>query len=340
MALREEFGQIKLYDDVLELIVRKDHSYRKILNLVNFKTLLKPYHSIYSEIGAPAYPIETAFKCLLIQFMENLSDRELENYLQENNAAKWFCGFALLDKTPDHSFFGKFRKRFGLENLTNLFNSTVEQLRKQNVVSDTFTFVDTTAVVSKVALWEERDKAIEDGMEKLNNKIVDKYATDKDARFGSKGKRKFWFGFKLGVGRDVKEGIITKPIVSPANKTDAEMFDDMKPPAGAVLGDKGFDTNKIRESCQENGLHSMIIQKNNRKEKNQDLDKYITKLRCPFESIFTQFKRRRNEGGWIRTFYRGLEKINFEMTFKALAINLRRVIKIMDLERYQGLSVS
>ena len=84
MALREESGQIKLYDDVLELIVRKDHSYRKILNLVNFKTLLKPYHSIYSETGAPAYPIETAFKCLLIQFMENLSDRELENYLQEN----------------------------------------------------------------------------------------------------------------------------------------------------------------------------------------------------------------------------------------------------------------
>ena len=42
------------------------------------------------------------FKCLLLQFFEDLSDRELERYLNENNAGKWFCEFGLSEPTPDH----------------------------------------------------------------------------------------------------------------------------------------------------------------------------------------------------------------------------------------------
>ena len=38
--------------------------------------------------------------------MEDLSDRELERFLQENLAGKYFCGFSLEDDTPDHSYFG------------------------------------------------------------------------------------------------------------------------------------------------------------------------------------------------------------------------------------------
>lgn len=41
------------------------------------------------------------FKCLLLQFMEDLSDRELMRFLEENNAGKWFCGFSLTEKTAE-----------------------------------------------------------------------------------------------------------------------------------------------------------------------------------------------------------------------------------------------
>jgi hypothetical protein len=33
--------------------------------------------------------------------MEDLSDRELARFLQENTAGKWFCGFGLCEATPD-----------------------------------------------------------------------------------------------------------------------------------------------------------------------------------------------------------------------------------------------
>ena len=57
--------------------------------------------------------------------MENLSDRELEKFLQENNAAKWFCGFSLVDRTPNYSVFSKISQRIGVNRLSKIFNGTV-----------------------------------------------------------------------------------------------------------------------------------------------------------------------------------------------------------------------
>ena len=53
---------------------------------------------------------------LVLQFLEDISDRKMERFMRENLAAKWFCGFGLSDRTPDHSFFGSFRKRLGQGN--------------------------------------------------------------------------------------------------------------------------------------------------------------------------------------------------------------------------------
>ncbi|MDR4484790.1 MAG: transposase [Nitrospirales bacterium] len=57
--------------------------------------------------GADGYGIERLFRCLLLPFMEDLSDREMERYLEENLAAKWFCGFTLSEPTPDYSLFAR-----------------------------------------------------------------------------------------------------------------------------------------------------------------------------------------------------------------------------------------
>ena len=48
------------------------------------------------------YGVERLFRCLLVQFLEVLSDRELARYLEENLAAKWLCGFTLSEPTSDY----------------------------------------------------------------------------------------------------------------------------------------------------------------------------------------------------------------------------------------------
>src|SRR5271154_2699133 len=120
--------------------------------------------------------------------MEDLSDRELERYLQENNAGKFFCSFSLSEKTPDHSYFCELRKKVGTAKLAKLFNKFGDKLREKGIISNAFTFVDASKMISKVSLWNERDKAIKDGQDKLNNHNIAKYTTDKDANYGCKGK--------------------------------------------------------------------------------------------------------------------------------------------------------
>ncbi len=153
------------------------------------------------------YGIFRMFLCLLIQFLEDLSDRELEKFISENNAAKWFCQFALADKTPDHSVFGRIRSKIGASKLSKIFHILRDQLKAQGYVSEVFTFIDATHLISKATLWQERgkliekrlnklsnhtsstkrseekDKIIAEKLEILNNENVSKFAVDKDARF-------------------------------------------------------------------------------------------------------------------------------------------------------------
>lgn len=72
----------------LEKLVPADHVYRKTKNLLDFKSILKKLDKLEKDNGAKGYGIKTLFLCLLLQFMEDLSDREIERFLAENTAAK------------------------------------------------------------------------------------------------------------------------------------------------------------------------------------------------------------------------------------------------------------
>lgn len=153
---------MSLYVPNLEELVSKDHEYRKILEIVDFEKLIEGLKVTYSSVGRSAYPVTTAFKCLLIQFMKDLSDREMENYLRYDLSGKLFCGFELLDNTPDHSYFGKVRARSGTARLTKLFDKFQEALKDKKLIREVFTFVDSSELRSRVDHWKARDKAIED----------------------------------------------------------------------------------------------------------------------------------------------------------------------------------
>jgi IS5 family transposase len=188
-------------------LVRKDHPYRTLLAIIDFKQLCQPLRKLFREdFGRPGYPLESGFAALCLQWMEDLLDRELERFLQENNAGKYFCGFTLSEKVPDHSYFSALRKKIGTHELVKLFRQLGERLRKKGLVAEVFTFVDASQMISKVSLWDERDKAIADGEEALNNTNIDQYATDKDASYGAKGKSKFWYGYKRHVAVCMKQG--------------------------------------------------------------------------------------------------------------------------------------
>ncbi len=177
-------------EQILEKLVEENHPFRKLNKIIDFEKLIRPYRNLYSDIGAEGIDIIKGFKALMLQFWEDFSDREMEKALKENVAIKWFCGFQLLDKAPDHTYYCKLRKRFGAKRIADIFNNINELLREKGLFGDMFKFIDASAIVSKTALWEERDKALKNGEEKLNNLNVGKYAADKEAKWGAKSKHK------------------------------------------------------------------------------------------------------------------------------------------------------
>ena len=77
--------------------------------------------SIEKKAAYKGYGVFRLFRCLVLQFMEDISDRELERYIQGNNSARWFCDFGLTERTPDYSVFSRIRKRIGANKLSQIF---------------------------------------------------------------------------------------------------------------------------------------------------------------------------------------------------------------------------
>ena len=134
----------------LDTLVPENHPYRHLDQLLSFSELSAPYHSLYSVKGRKEKGVEFGLRTLVLQFIEDLSDREMERYLQENNAGKWFCDLALGEKTPDHSYFDAFRKRLGTKRFMALFYQVRDRLKGMGLIREVFTFVDASQLVSKL----------------------------------------------------------------------------------------------------------------------------------------------------------------------------------------------
>lgn len=311
---------MSIFEPQVETLVRVNHPYRKLLSIINFSEFCRPLHSLYKDFGRPGYHVEGGFAALVLQWMEDLSDRELERFLQENVAGKYFCGFGLTEKTPDHSYFCELRKKIGTKRLSELFTILGHKLKDKGLVCEVFTFVDASQMISKASLWEERDKAIAQGIEKLNNAVVDKFAADKQARFGCKGKSKFWFGYKRHIAACMKQGLITKVAVTPAHVGDDKALKHICPKGGMVVGDKAYGLKSAQTTLKVKGCHSGAILKANMKHKDVNKDAFLTKLRMPYENIFSKMDKK------VR--YKGQAKAQFQGFMQAIAFNCKRLIAI------------
>jgi len=305
----------------VEQLVPKEHTYRKLKKLLDFVRITGSVKVRESETGANGFGKSRLTLCLLLQFMEDLSDREFERFIAENTAAKWFCNFGLLEKTPDFTTICKFRNGIGTRQVSNLFTEVKSQLKAKNYCSEVFTFIDATALVSKLSLWEERDKVIAAGYEKLNNEVLPKVSFDPEAKIGAKSNKKFWYGFKKHVAVDMQSGMITRVAVTQANVTDSDGARHVMPRSGAAVTDRGY-VGAIQEMLRR-GVHAMVIKRNNMKDKNVDLDKWISKLRAPYEGVFSKQNRR------VR--YRGVVKNQGAEFLYAIAYNFRRLLVLAQI---------
>lgn len=304
----------------LNELVSEDHSYRGFMSVFDFNEVHRSVTQIEKEEYYKGYGAFRLFKCCLLQFLEDLSDRQMERFIRENTAAKWFCDFTLTEKTPDHSVLSRFRKRLGTAKLSEIFATLRAQLKSRGLMNEVFTFVDASALISKASLWEERDEAIQQKYDQLNNMTLPKVAHDKQARIGSKGKNKYWYGYKKHTSVDMQSGLINKLAITPANLPDSNGFKHVCPRSGASYVDKGYCVGEAPKEAMRRNVYLAAIKKNNMKDKDRDLDRWLSGIRAPYERVFSKQNKR------VR--YVGVAKNQFAEFMNAIAFNMKRLLVI------------
>lgn len=261
--------------------------------------------------GRPGYPVLVLFKALLVQSLYGLSDRELEEALDDRLSFRRFAGLSLEEPVPDHSVLNRFRNQLIAEGLLDkLFGELDRQLEQAGVVLKRGTMLDATLI--------ETASRRPDG---------DAAATDPAAKFAKRqGKPGSVYGYKMHVGVDQGSGLIRAVLTTPANINETLVADHLvRGDERAVLADGAYHTHARHARLAAQGIKARLIRRANKHHaltpRLMAYNRLIARQRWAVETTFATLKRRM---GLTAIRYRGLLKASGQLLLAAIAFNLRR----------------
>ena len=101
----------------LSSLIPEDHILKQVDKVLDLSWLRKEVADLYcSSNGRPSIDPEAAVRLMLAGFFQGVvQDRKLMREAQVNLAIRWFAGYRLDEKLPDHSSLTKIRQRWGVE---------------------------------------------------------------------------------------------------------------------------------------------------------------------------------------------------------------------------------
>lgn len=266
--------------------------------------------------GRPGYPVLVLLRALVLQSLYGLSERELEDALNDRLSFKRFVGLSFEERAPDHTVLNRFRNRLIEEKLIEkLFAELDRQLEKSGLILKRGTMLDAT-LIETVSTPPSGDTP----------------SHDPDARFTKRqGKSGSTFGYKAHMGVDEGSGLIRAVITTPANVNDTVPADDLiRGDERAVWADAAYDTHARRARLKAEGKKPRICRRPNKHhpELPPRLKRYnrlIARRRAAVETTFATLKCRMKLN-LIR--YIGLAKAQAQVMMAAIAFNMRRWVAI------------
>jgi len=332
---KRENRQRSFYDEVYERAVPERHFLRRLDELIRWERLEKRLRPFYSERGRDAHNAVMMFKLLTLQFLYDLSDRELEEAARDRISFRWFCRIEPVGAPPDYTAFTRFRDRIGPDLIKKLFDEVVNESAHEGFVLDKLSLVDASAIKAKVDIYKlkkpESDEDSAKGAEPGPG------GPDLDARWGKKSEKKSFFGYKAHLAVDDGSDLITQVEVSPGNVHDGAFFPEVHDPyAEGVTADKAYDSAANFELIRSSGQLPAIIPKRKRGQKRghvagryDDFERgyyYRMKKRRPrVEHKFAEGKKYQGLGV---ARYWGLVKVRVQVFMTALALNLKRLVAL------------
>src|SRR3972149_5747503 len=269
------FGNNSFWGDCLyEMAVPKTHFLRQLKGLIDWEKLTRGLADCYkggAEYGPFPYNPTTVLKMLLLSYLYKMSERQIEEYVSDSLAARYFLDLAAHEAVPDHSTLSVFKdrilKRRGPEMFERMFKQVVCVAREKGIAFGKVQVVDATHTIADVDV--KKDKERRDGGDKPR---------DEDAAWGVKGKKKVrtadgkmvkvnksFYGYKTHMSLNAESRIVTSVLVTPGNKTDGGQFpelvekdEQLRVDAKIYAGDKGYDDGENHYLLKEKGKSSAL----------------------------------------------------------------------------------
>lgn len=136
-------------------LIPEDHILKRVDKVLDLSWLEDEVREVYCETnGRPSIDPESALRLMLAGFFEGIvHDRKLMRSAQVNIAMRWFAGYKLHEKLPNHSSLTRIRQRWGVERFKKIFQKTVELCIEKGLVDGETVHVDATLIRADVS-WE------------------------------------------------------------------------------------------------------------------------------------------------------------------------------------------
>ena len=333
---------------IYDQIVPQDHFLRLLNQLIPWERFTDRLIELYSgggEYGRPPFnPVQILKMCLLAYFY-NISERQVEVYVNENLPAKYFVGLGLDQKAPDHSTLSVFSKRLtkhgNLEVFEQLLEEIVEIAKEAGVEFGSIQVID--SVHSEANVNPAKDKQRKDD---------GKGPRDPDAQWGAKGKHKsgkkkgqvkYFYGYKGHVSMNAKSNLITSLEVTSGEEYDGHHFCslvdrdlELNLPIDTYAADRGYDDGHNHYYLQHHHLNSAICLKDIRtKKKDANKEIWLALLnssaykagRSERYKIERKFGEAKQGHGLGKCRHVGLLGFGVQAYLTAIVLNLKRIVK-------------
>ena len=339
---------------VYDQVVPKEHFFRKLNEMLDWRKYTQKmmrWYKGHAEYGRPPFDPVVLLKMLLVAYLYNLSERQTEAYINDSMSAKYFLGLGMDQYAPDHSTLTKFKERMILRKrelkLEQLLADIVQTALQKGIRFGAIQVVDSTHSAADVNTAKEE-----------NRKRGGKGPTDADAQWGAKGKYtvqgpdgsrsrqvKFFYGYKTHTSLNAGSELITSIKVTSGNTFDGHYLQELIEkdladhiPVNTVAADRGYDDSTNHYWLQQMDLQSAIClhhYRTHKKDANKEVWLELKANHAYQQGLAERYKIERKFGeckgqhGLGRCRYRSLERYEIQALLTSMALNLKRMIKLL-----------
>lgn len=147
--------QLEFFAGSLRDLIPDDHVLARVDRVLDLSWLRDEVAGCYClDNGRPGIAPEVAVRLMLAGFLLGIvHDRRLMREAAVNLAIRWFAGFGLADRLPDHSSLTRIRQRWGEARFRRIFEKTVSACIAAKVAEGEIVHIDATLIRADVS-WE------------------------------------------------------------------------------------------------------------------------------------------------------------------------------------------